>query len=1143
MASYNSDEDEGDTLFTHDTVATIPLSHPLQLQRASTPESGSDLLPPHVTQPTQPLRSSPLSQVQVAASSPSTRLYPQIGGVLAHSMAPPGTHFRAPSRFSEAQAQWQSHAQSPRARSQTLECYDKETQLIESSSDEERPPLVKKTIFYRNGVPIDQVKEEAPISRIEESPQSKPTLSKYSFQGAPAIPQKRNADAMASAYSGSNRPPKQPQEQDGPAKAAPIAMTMDDIKDFDIRRKIEDIRNVLMCSVDEAYNALNDTRFHYEDALDKIGQEQIKKEQEAKAAKARANAIDLVSDDDFQRTKKKAVAKRSVANTKTIQEKWGSGQQAAPHKHSGRSIAPRPSDSTPTAEKSTEHKYPKKKKLVRPQRPSSPLPSSPPAPQKPAPLAQANLRGDDVDEGIEVPSGSDSDSEAEVATPWSIGLEAELLQMFNTCTIPELIELSTQPNTVIEQVLERRPFRSLDAVRAIVVEQKSKTKTGKDKITKKKIGERLVEVSLKMLESYRTVDQLVEKCAVLGNPIREEMRRFGFDTSQGELKSVEFDHDSGIGTPSSTASADEDNGKPRRKQLRQPAMMSSKVTLKDYQEVGLNWLALLYSKRISGILADDMGLGKTCQVIAFLAHLFESGKSTGVHLVIVPGSTLENWLREFHNFCPALNVRPYYGSQAERAELRFQLEQEINSGEVNVVVTTYDMTLAKHDSSFLRHLEPNVCVYDEGHALKNAQSQRYKGLMRIQAKFRLLLTGTPLQNNLQELMSLLAFIMPNTFQDRMEDLDLLFKAKAKTTDDNHAALLSKQRVDRARSMMTPFILRRKKQQVLKHLPAKTIRTVYCALTPAQRDVYESEAAKARKILREQGNEHTQKAKSNVMMKLRQAAIHPLLFRRHFDDKKIRNMAKAFMKLTDDATVKEDLVYEDLEVMTDFELNRFCNRYARQMSKFKFDRDVYLDSGKARNLIAILKQHKENGDRTLVFSQFTMVMDILEEVFEIEQVSFSRLDGSTKMAERQELIDQYYQDESIKVFMLSTGAGGAGINLACANKVIIFDSSFNPHQDVQAENRAHRVGQKREVEVIKLVTEHTIEEQIQALGRTKLALDERVAGEGDESQNIQQEAQAEEEGMEMVERMLVQGQPSDIKDDYMECLKDAGLKLS
>lgn len=1137
--AYNSDEDEGDVLFTHDTVATMPLSNPLQQKRDSTPETA------FVTQATQLLRSSPLSQVQVAASSPRTSTtpgplsnssYPHPGGRLAHLMAPPGTQFRAPGWPTTAQSQ------SQRARSQTVECNDKETQIIESSSDEERARPVKKTIFTRNGVPINQP-QTTEVSRVEESPQSKP-LSKYKFQGAPTIPQKRTADAMASAYGGSSRTPKQPRTQDVPAKAAPIAMTLDDIKDFDVRRKIEDIQNVFICSVDEAYVALKQSQYHYEDALDKIGVAQDKKEQELKAAKARTSTIDLVSDDE-QQVANKPVAKRSVANAKSIQEKWGG--QTAPQKVPNRPIVPRiAAPSTP--EKPTEHKYPKKKKLVRPQRPSSPLPSSPPAIQKTlttqkAPGSGAKPTTEDIDEGIEISSGNDSEADEPEVT-WSTDLEAELLQMFNTCTIPELIELSTQPSTVIEQVLEKRPFKSLDAVRAIIVEQKSKskTKTGKEKILKKKIGERLVDVSLEMLESYRTVDQLVAECAMLGNPIQEEMRRFGFDTSQGELKSVEFDHDSGIGTPSSTASIEPED---RRKQLRKPEMMSDDLILKDYQEVGLNWLALLYSKKMSGILADDMGLGKTCQVIAFLSHLCESGKSTGVHLIIVPGSTLENWLREFHNFCPALNVRPYYGSQAEREELRLQLEEDISSGDVNVIVTTYDMAKSKEDNRFLRRLEPNVCVYDEGHALKNSQSQRYEGLMRIKAQFRLLLTGTPLQNNLQELMSLLAFIMPQVFKDRMDELRLLFKAKAKTTnEDNHAALLSKQRIDRARSMMTPFILRRKKQQVLKHLPAKTIRTAYCTLTPAQRDVYDSENAKVTKFLREQGSQNqTQKAKSNVMMKLRQAAIHPLLFRRHFNDKILRNVAKAFMRTTDDVTVQEQLVYEDLEQMTDFELNRFCDRHPRQMSKFKFDRDVYLDSGKVRNLVEILKRHKENGDRTLVFSQFTMVMDILEQVFEIEQISFSRLDGSTKMAERQDLIDQFYQDESIQVFMLSTGAGGAGINLACANKVVIFDSSFNPHQDVQAENRAHRVGQKREVEVIKLVTESTIEEQIQALGRTKLALDERVAGEGDESQDSKQDDQAEKEGMEIVEQMLLEGKTSDVKDDYLEGLKSAGLKVS
>jgi SWI/SNF-related matrix-associated actin-dependent regulator 1 of chromatin subfamily A len=213
----------------------------------------------------------------------------------------------------------------------------------------------------------------------------------------------------------------------------------------------------------------------------------------------------------------------------------------------------------------------------------------------------------------------------------------------------------------------------------------------------------------------------------------------------------------------------------------------------------------------------------------------------------------------------------------------------------------------------------------------------------------------------------------------------------------------------------------------------------------------------------------------------------------------------------------------------------------------------MDSGKVQKLVEILHEHAVNGDRTLLFSQFTSVLDILESVLETVNISFSRIDGAVSVAERQDLIDQYHQDESIQVFMLSTKAGGTGINLACANKVIIFDSSFNPHDDIQAENRAHRIGQKREVEIIRLITRGTIEDQIHALGNSKLILDERVSGEGESSSD------AYKTGQKMIEDMLLEKRKDgkdvniqdafgenegsrDLKDLFAKGLRDAGVEI-
>lgn len=408
--------------------------------------------------------------------------------------------------------------------------------------------------------------------------------------------------------------------------------------------------------------------------------------------------------------------------------------------------------------------------------------------------------------------------------------------------------------------------------------------------------------------------------------------------------------------------------------------------------------------------------------------------------------------------------------------------------------------------------------------------------MKIPAKFRLLLTGTPLQNNLKELAALLGFILPSIFNERRGDLDFIFKAKARTTDDDHSALLSAQRIARAKSMMTPFVLRRKKHQVLKHLPSKKTRTEYCEMTQGQWEIYNEYVQQAREAMqaRAAGKKAT-KETGNVLMQLRKAAIHPMLFRRIFTDEKIKMMAKDCLKEPELSDRDPELVREDMSYYSDFQLHTFCEEHPTTMAKYNVQKDEWMDSGKVTKLTELLLKYRENGDRVLVFSQFTMVLDILEAVMETLQIAFFRFDGQTKIDERQDMIDQFHEEKEVTVFLLSTKAGGMGINLACANKVIIFDQSFNPQEDIQAENRAHRVGQTREVEVVRLVTKGTVEEQIHALGETKLALDHRVAGDGTMDK---EEKQAEEDGLKAVEKMWeeTQGVTGNIPKDVEKSTK-------
>jgi SWI/SNF-related matrix-associated actin-dependent regulator 1 of chromatin subfamily A len=298
------------------------------------------------------------------------------------------------------------------------------------------------------------------------------------------------------------------------------------------------------------------------------------------------------------------------------------------------------------------------------------------------------------------------------------------------------------------------------------------------------------------------------------------------------------------------------------------------------------------------------------------------------------------------------------------------------------------------------------------------------------------------------------------------------------------------------------------------------------MTDSQADFYSSVISEAQDFYAQKatGGKVTAKASSNVIMSLRKAAIHPLLSRHIYDDRRIDRIVAVLQKSDEFGGNPPDKIRAYITGDAaqslkggDYGIHRFCLERPI-LGKFALKRQEWMDCGKVLRFKELVTAYAASGDRVLVFSQFTTAMDILEQVLETLAVKFVRLDGSTKMDLRQELIDTFYNDTEITVFMLSTRAGGAGINLAAANKVIIFDSGFNPQDDVQAENRAHRVGQTREVEVVRLVTRGTIEEQIHALGESKLALDERVAG---DASAASEDKAREKVGEQLVEKMLVE----------------------
>ncbi|XP_064416239.1 SWI/SNF-related matrix-associated actin-dependent regulator of chromatin subfamily A containing DEAD/H box 1A isoform X2 [Latimeria chalumnae] len=517
--------------------------------------------------------------------------------------------------------------------------------------------------------------------------------------------------------------------------------------------------------------------------------------------------------------------------------------------------------------------------------------------------------------------------------------------------------------------------------------------------------------------------------------------------------------------------------------IEQPSILHKSLKLKPYQKIGLNWLALLHKHGVSGILADEMGLGKTVQAISFLAYLYQEGYK-GPHLITVPASTLDNWIREFNQWCPDLKVLLYYGSLEDRRYLRSDiLNKDID---FTVIVTTYNCAISNADDrSLFRRLKLHYAIFDEGHMLKNMSAIRYQHLMTFNAKHRLLLTGTPLQNNLLELMSLLNFVMPNMFRSSTSEIRRIFSSKLKSTDEQSA--FEKERIAHAKQIMKPFILRRIKSEVLQQLPPKQDHIEYCAMSEKQEQLYNNLFLRMQKSVSTTAEEKNSTL-CNVMMQLRKMANHPLLHRQYFTAEKLRKMSRLMLKEPTHCDADPNYIFEDMEVMTDFELHALCREFAN-VSEFQLTKDHLLDSGKFQALERILSERKEKGDRIVLFSQFTMMLDILEVFLKHHNHRYLRLDGKTQISDRIHLIDEFNTDMDIFVFLLSTKAGGLGINLTSANVVILHDIDCNPYNDKQAEDRCHRVGQAKSVQVIKLISKGTIEEIMLKISQQKLRLEQ------------------------------------------------------
>ncbi|KAM1064815.1 hypothetical protein ACFX15_019889 [Malus domestica] len=532
--------------------------------------------------------------------------------------------------------------------------------------------------------------------------------------------------------------------------------------------------------------------------------------------------------------------------------------------------------------------------------------------------------------------------------------------------------------------------------------------------------------------------------------------------------------------------------------------------LKPYQLVGVNFLLLLYQKGIGGaILADEMGLGKTIQAITYLMLLKHLNDDPGPHLIVCPASVLENWERELKKWCPSFTVLQYHG--AARSAYSKELNSLSKAGlppPFNVILVCYSLferhsAQQKDDRKILKRWQWSCVLMDEAHALKDKNSYRWKNLMSVarSANQRLMLTGTPLQNDLHELWSMLEFMMPDLFTT--EDVDL---KKLLSGEDRDL-------IGRMKSILGPFILRRLKSDVMQQLVPKIQRVEYVVMEKKQDDAYkeaieEYRAASRTRIAKtSEVNSNSifkvipRRQISNYFVQFRKIANHPLLVRRIYSDEDVVRFARKLHPMGAfgyECTL--DKVIGELKSYSDFSIHRLLLCYGVTDKKGFLPDKYALRSAKSQALAELLPSLKQAGHRVLIFSQWTSMLDILEWTLDVIGVTYRRLDGSTQVTERQTIVDTFNNDTSIFACLLSTRAGGQGLNLIGADTVVIHDMDFNPQIDRQAEDRCHRIGQVKPVTIYRLVTKGTVDENVYEIAKRKLVLDAAVLESGVEMDN-------------------------------------------
>ncbi|KAL1953397.1 hypothetical protein VTO42DRAFT_2941 [Malbranchea cinnamomea] len=583
----------------------------------------------------------------------------------------------------------------------------------------------------------------------------------------------------------------------------------------------------------------------------------------------------------------------------------------------------------------------------------------------------------------------------------------------------------------------------------------------------------------------------------------------------------------------------------------QPALVTG-GKMREYQLEGLEWLKSLWMNGLCGILADEMGLGKTVQAISLIAFLKEK-KVSGPFLVAAPLSTVSNWVDEFARWTPSIKTVLYHGTKEWRSELRRKYMDIKHQRDMDfpVVCTSYEICM--NDRKFLSQYQWRYIVVDEGHRLKNMNCRLIKELMTYNSANRLLITGTPLQNNIAELWSLLHFLLPEIFND-LNSFQSWFDFSTVLDANGRTEVVERRKrnlVSTMHAILKPFLLRRVKTDVEHALPKKREYILYAPLTPEQKELYLEiingtsrqylegkavERIEARDSSGQQSRAQSLKRKSsnsnmstpNKSLKSSRDSSPATTTRRRKGPKSYKEISdREFMARLN--RIDKGLEEEEESELSESELLEIDREKTVQLAKKEIagkklqnpimqarlacnsphnfywpwgedsstvDMSLVTASGKMLLLDRLVPCLMQKGHKILIFSQFKTQLDLLENwIIHLRHWKCCRIDGAVSQADRQAQINIFNTKPEYKIFLLSTRAGGQGINLTAADTVILYDSDWNPQQDLQAQDRAHRIGQTKPVIIYRLATKGTVEQTLLERADAKRKLEKLVIQKG------------------------------------------------